>query len=80
MKTRRILLVLGFILMLILPLPSYAKGEYLIGHRGLSGMAPDNTMAGINLALNTKSIKGVAVDPRITKDGKLVLCHDATVK
>ena len=49
-----------------------------IGHRGASGLAPENTIAGIKKALEI-GVDGVEFDARASKDGELVLMHDEKV-
>lgn len=47
----------------------------LIAHRGLSGIAPENTMASIKAACDA-GYYGVEFDIRLTSDGEWVLHHD----
>ncbi|WP_422489709.1 glycerophosphodiester phosphodiesterase family protein [Endozoicomonas sp. ALE010] len=47
----------------------------IIGHRGLAGEAPENTLAGIRLAAE-RGLKWVEVDVTLSGDGTLVLFHD----
>lgn len=47
----------------------------VIGHRGASGLAPENTFAGFDLALEI-GVDGIETDVQKTKNGKLVLFHD----
>ena len=47
----------------------------VIGHRGAMGIEPDNTMRGINRALDL-GVDGVEIDIRETSDGELILMHD----
>ena len=47
----------------------------VIGHRGAAGLAPENTFAGFDLALEL-GVDGIETDVQKTKDGKLVLFHD----
>ncbi|WHZ28528.1 MAG: Glycerophosphoryl diester phosphodiesterase [Nitrospira sp.] len=49
-----------------------------IGHRGAGGHAPENTLAAIErgIALHTHLVE---FDVRATRDGQLVLLHDATL-
>jgi len=47
----------------------------VIGHRGALGLAPENTFAGFDLALEM-GVDGIETDVQRTKDGKLVLFHD----
>lgn len=48
----------------------------VIGHRGASGEAPENTLSAVRLALE-QGADGVEVDLRLTRDGRIVLMHDA---
>ena len=47
----------------------------VIGHRGAAGLAPENTFAGFDLALEI-GVDGIETDVQKTKDGQLVLFHD----
>ena len=47
----------------------------VIGHRGASSEAPENTLAANRLAFQ-QNADGVEVDVRLTKDHKLVCMHD----
>jgi glycerophosphoryl diester phosphodiesterase len=50
----------------------------VIGHRGAAGHAPENTFAAFDRGLEM-GVDGVETDIRATRDGVLVLMHDATV-
>ena len=50
----------------------------IIGHRGASTEAPENTLAANDLAFQQKA-DGVEVDVRLTKDNQLVCMHDKSV-
>jgi glycerophosphoryl diester phosphodiesterase len=54
------------------------KKFLVIGHRGVSGLAPEHTTASYDLV---KEQKGdyIEIDLQMTKDGKLVAMHDTTV-
>lgn len=52
-----------------------AKRPLVFAHRGLSSIAPENTLAAFKLA-REKKIPGVELDVHLTKDGKLVVFHD----
>ena len=58
-----------------------ANGEdvELIAHRGESYDAPENTMAAFRLAWEKKD-RAIELDVRLTRDGKLVVGHDADTK
>jgi glycerophosphoryl diester phosphodiesterase len=47
-----------------------------VAHRGESYLAPENTMAAIDLAWKS-DVDAVEIDIHLTRDGKLVVCHDA---
>ncbi|MBI3968951.1 MAG: hypothetical protein HY329_25205 [Chloroflexi bacterium] len=50
----------------------------IIAHRGASGYAPENTRAAFDLALELRA-DGIETDVQLSRDGVLVLMHDATV-
>lgn len=50
----------------------------VVGHRGASGHAPENTIAAIDLAVE-QGAAFVEVDVQLSKDGEVVLLHDATL-
>ncbi len=50
----------------------------IIGHRGVPALAPENTLAGIEKAIEL-GLDYVELDVRTTSDGRLVLLHDADV-
>jgi glycerophosphoryl diester phosphodiesterase len=50
----------------------------IIGHRGASGYAPENTMAAIKKAINM-SCNGLELDVQLTKDQKVIVHHDWNV-
>ncbi|MCA9017815.1 MAG: glycerophosphodiester phosphodiesterase, partial [Planctomycetaceae bacterium] len=51
----------------------------IIGHRGASYDAPENTLASVNLAWQ-RNADAVEIDIYLTKDGKIVAYHDKTTK
>ena len=53
------------------------RGEWvqMIAHRGLSGLALENTNEAF-LAAAKRNFYGIETDVRITKDGKFILCHE----
>ncbi|MFO0501869.1 MAG: glycerophosphodiester phosphodiesterase family protein [Acidobacteriota bacterium] len=55
-----------------------AEGVMAIGHRGFIAQAPENTIASF-AAAQAAGAAYVEVDVRATRDGVLVLMHDATV-
>ena len=48
-------------------------------HRGASGYAPENTMAAFRKAVELCSC-GIECDVQMTRDGRLVICHDETLE
>lgn len=50
----------------------------LLGHRGASKDAPENTVTAFELALS-QGCDGFEFDVRRTSDGQLVICHDAAL-
>jgi glycerophosphoryl diester phosphodiesterase len=50
----------------------------VIGHRGAAARAPENTLAGLRCA-KALGCLWVEFDIRLTADGALVLCHDASL-
>jgi glycerophosphoryl diester phosphodiesterase len=50
----------------------------VIGHRGAAGHAPENTFAAFDRGLEM-GVDGVETDIRATRDGVLILLHDAAV-
>lgn len=51
----------------------------IISHRGAAGLAPENTIAGIQAGAKTKA-DAIEFDIRVSSDGKLVLSHDAKLR
>ncbi len=47
----------------------------IYAHRGASGSSPENTMSAFNKAI-ALGADGIECDVQMTKDGKLVICHD----
>lgn len=52
---------------------------YLIGHRGASGYAPENTMASFQRAV-AMGVDAIELDVHPTRDGELVVIHDPTLE
>lgn len=50
----------------------------IVGHRGAEGLAPPNTIAGIEAALEV-GVDGVELDVWRTADGRLLCFHDAVL-
>ena len=51
----------------------------IIGHRGSSALAPENTLAAFSRAL-ADGAAGVELDVRLARDGVPVVIHDATLR
>lgn len=51
----------------------------VIGHRGAPGRAPENTLASFQAALDI-GVDGIELDVHLTRDGHLVVIHDADLK
>jgi len=51
----------------------------LVAHRGGSGLAPENTMVAFRSATESWWADMLEMDGRLTKDGHVVVIHDATV-
>lgn len=55
------------------------RSAEFIGHRGDMANAPENTMSAFHSA-KENGVRGCEIDVRQTKDGVLVLLHDASLK
>ena len=51
----------------------------MIAHRGVSGLAMENTVASFTLA-SEKTYFGIETDIHATKDNKIIVCHDDNIK
>jgi glycerophosphoryl diester phosphodiesterase len=51
----------------------------IIGHRGASALAPENTLAAFRRAI-ADGADGIEFDVRLSRDGVAVVIHDATLK
>ncbi|HEY3592692.1 MAG TPA: glycerophosphodiester phosphodiesterase [Polyangiaceae bacterium] len=51
---------------------------FVLGHRGVRGTAPENTMAAFELAARSGA-DGVELDVRLCRSGELAVCHDPTL-
>jgi len=51
---------------------------WIIAHRGASGLAPENTLASVQEALKIGA-RMIEIDIHTTKDGEIVVMHDADV-
>lgn len=50
----------------------------IIGHRGAAGLAPENTIASIDEAIDA-GVDGIEFDIQLTRDNHFVLMHDASL-
>lgn len=50
----------------------------VIAHRGAAGEAPENTLAAFALGLE-QGCTGIELDIHLSKDGEIIVCHDATI-
>ena len=50
----------------------------ILGHRGASAHAPENTLAAFNLAIE-QGADGIELDVKLSSDGYVVVIHDPTV-
>jgi len=55
------------------------KLPLIIGHRGVKGIAPENSLSGFKKAVEL-GIDGIELDVHLTKDGKLIVIHDMDLK
>ncbi|MEZ4631546.1 MAG: glycerophosphodiester phosphodiesterase family protein [Deinococcales bacterium] len=53
----------------------YKKSFYLLGHRGVRHIAPENTLAAFSMAFEA-GLDGIECDVQLSADGKLLLFHD----
>jgi glycerophosphoryl diester phosphodiesterase len=60
-------------------MPSPSHRPLILGHRGASADAPENTMRAFGLALE-QGADGVELDVRLSADGCAVVIHDATLE
>ncbi len=51
----------------------------IIGHRGASALAPENTLAAFRRAI-ADGADGIEFDVRLARDGVAVVIHDATLE
>ncbi len=54
------------------------KKPLIIAHRGASALAPENTLAAFKRAIDDGA-EGIEFDVRLSKDGAVVVFHDATL-
>ncbi len=56
------------------------KKPLLFAHRGFSGDYPENSPLAFQMAVEKTNADGIESDVHITKDGELVIFHDASVE
>jgi glycerophosphoryl diester phosphodiesterase len=56
-----------------------AGSPLFVAHRGGSGLAPENTMEAFRSAVEVWEVDMLEMDVRLTRDGEVVVIHDATV-
>jgi glycerophosphoryl diester phosphodiesterase len=79
-----LILIALWVLPLVSPPDSVYRGSLpkkpsLIAHRGVAMLAPENTLAAVNLAAR-QGVYGVETDIRISADGIPFLMHDASLE
>jgi glycerophosphoryl diester phosphodiesterase len=57
---------------------SGADRPLVFGHRGGSRLAPENTLAAFARGV-AEGVDGLELDVRLSRDGEVMVCHDATV-
>lgn len=55
------------------------KNLIITGHRGAAGLAPENTLASIQLALDL-GVDRIEIDVQQTKDNQVIVIHDRTLR
>jgi glycerophosphoryl diester phosphodiesterase len=63
----------------MIPLEPRGRRVLIVGHRGASGDAPENTLAAFALALAQKA-DGIEFDVHLSRDGVPVVIHDARLE
>lgn len=63
----------------MLPARFQQKRPFILAHRGANQIAPENTLSAFQAALDLKA-DGIELDVQLTKDRKVVVCHDYTLK
>ena len=56
-----------------------ARAPFVIAHRGSSGRTPENTLLAFTCALEEDGAEGLELDLQRTRDGHVVVMHDASV-
>ena len=52
---------------------------FIVAHRGFSSLEVENTKESIVLAASKNYVDAIEFDVRMTKDGKIIICHDNKV-
>ena len=55
------------------------KNIFIVGHRGVRSLYPENTMVSFRAALKLR-LDLIEFDVHFTKDGHIVVCHDADIE
>ena len=56
------------------------KRPLLFAHRGFSGIYPENSPLAFRMAAEKTNADGIESDVHLSKDGQLVIFHDASVE
>jgi glycerophosphoryl diester phosphodiesterase len=78
MKEMKRFVVCGLLSVFIMGTSGCTKSVEIIGHRGASYLAPENTMA--SFALGWKKAPAVELDIYLTRDDRIVVIHDGSTK
>ena len=74
----KLFIIPGLFCLLIAGISGCSKPVEIIGHRGASYLAPENTLASVKLAWEKGA--DVEVDVYLTKDNRIVVIHDETTE
>lgn len=75
---RKLILILAIILIMGLAGTAFGSAPIITAHRGASSLAPENTLAAVQKALEL-GVPWIEVDVHRTRDRVLVVLHDETV-
>jgi glycerophosphoryl diester phosphodiesterase len=62
------------------PKPREEHRPYVVAHRGISGKAPENTLAAFALACETPGIDMLELDVRLSQDDQVIVLHDRSLQ
>ncbi len=62
------------------PIPPAGCRPYVVAHRGISGKAPENTLASFALACEMPGIDMIELDVRLSKENEVMVLHDRTLQ